>query len=75
MTDRAYTVAEIDALRDACQNKWTWGVYSLSDLPMKGGMCGRGWRGSERDVAVEAMVRTHMLAGHTAADLKKSVKP
>lgn len=71
MTDRAYTVSEIDALREACANKWLWGSYrgpqgSYSDEPS------RVYYGQEKDVAVEQMVRTHMMAGHTAQDLYAS---
>lgn len=67
MTDRAYTVREIDALRQACEHKYIWGTYGYVE-----GRYPRGYRESEMRVAVEEMVRTHMLAGHTADDLYAS---
>lgn len=68
MTERKYTVKEIDALREACGNKYLYGVYDWRKA--------RGWsRGHtemEKCHAVEQMVRTHMLAGHVAEDLINS---
>ena len=29
MSERTYTVAEIDALRQACENKWLFGTYGF----------------------------------------------
>lgn len=63
--ERAYTVSELDELRHACENKWLWGLYSG---PQYNG-CSRTYRAEEKIIAVEEMTRTHMLAGHTAADL------
>lgn len=62
---RSYTVREIDALRAACENKWLFGSYRVPD----GITIGRSYREGEKTAAVEEMVRTHMLAGHTAEDL------
>lgn len=63
--ERAYTVAEIDALRYVCDNWITWGDYgsyfSTRYTPARQKM--------EHLVQVEEMVRTHMMAGHTAQDL------
>lgn len=62
--ERAYTVSEIDALRQAVENKWLYGSYSLS-----GGGSSRSYYEAEKTRCVEELVRTHMLAGHTAEDL------
>lgn len=66
--ERAYTVAEIDALRNAAGNKWLWGSYRGP----RGDGCSRSYQEAERVRCVEDMVRTHMIAGHTAADLYAS---
>lgn len=62
---RAYTVKELDDLRGTCLSRWLWGSYRG---PV-GDCVSRPYRAEERDRAVEEMVRTHMLAGHTAQDL------
>jgi hypothetical protein len=65
---RRHTVAEVDALRCACRNKYLWGTY-------KGGRTWTSGRPPQEEVAmVEEMVRTHMLARHTAEDLLASEK-
>lgn len=80
---RAYTVHELDALRQVVESKWLYGWYSLPAQRSndEGGGTGYVWtRGvwsrsydpNEKVKAVEEMVRTHMLAGHTAEDLIKS---
>lgn len=69
MGERAYTVSEINDLRQVVETKWLWGSYNLSQH--SGGMS-RSFNENERAKAVEEMVRTHMLAGHTAADLLAS---
>jgi len=63
MPERAYTVREIDALRQAIRNKELYGSYQGSP-----GMSA-SYREPDLTQKVEAMVRTHMLAGHVAADL------
>ena len=70
MTERAYTVAELDALRRAVETKWLWGSY----CPQWSGTTGMSRSYNEQDKAksVEELVRTHMLAGHTAEDLYAS---
>lgn len=72
MSDRAYTVAEIDDLRQACERKWLYGCYRLPTGAGRGSRC---YLEQERAVAVEEMVRTHMVAGHTAEDLYASEDP
>lgn len=63
MTARAYTVAEIRALRSAVTSMFLFGEYAPKDAQ------------SCRQLdyaAVEAQIQTHMLAGHTAQDLYES---
>lgn len=68
MSERSYTVSELDALRNAVERKWLFGSYRL------GIQCrmSRSYREEEKTKAVEEIVRTHMLAGHTADDLYAS---
>jgi hypothetical protein len=77
MTDRAYTVKDIDALRGVIEQKLDWGYYTgpHREDGVTGSICGAMWRQGERTQAVEEHVRTHMLAGHTAADLLASEAP
>lgn len=70
MPERAYTVAEIDALRRACENKWLFGTYG-----QVGNYHSRCYTEVEKTQCVEAIVRTQMLAGHTANDLYASERP
>jgi len=65
--DRRYTVREIDALRQAVTNMWLYGSYNLV-----GSGCSRVYVEQEKTRCVEELVRTHMLAGHTAEDLYAS---
>ena len=65
MSDRRYTVAEIDALRGVVEMKFLFGTYNL----LSGCHNSRAYRAEEKEKAVEERVRTHMLAGHTAQDL------
>lgn len=70
MSERAYTVEELDALRALIRNKLKNGVYDINAIPTIFRMNDTG-----RDYAtskVEELVRTHMLAGHTAQDLYAS---
>lgn len=70
MVERAYTVTEIDALRRVVEHKYLWGCYKFH--PPMVSRIGRAYREEEKVASVEQMVRTHMLAGHTADDLLKS---
>lgn len=65
---KAYTVTEINHLRQACENRYLWGSYS----PRMGGGMSRSYREDEKVKCVEEAVRTHMMAGHTAEDLYAS---
>lgn len=65
MAERSYTVAEIDALRQACDNRYIWGNANGRVAQSTG-----SFHPAEKAAVVEEWVRTHMLAGHTADDLK-----
>lgn len=67
MPERTYSVKQIDDLRVCCRNKYLFGHYSLSQM-----ISTTGQEDHEITKSVEEMVRTHMMAGHTAADLVAS---
>ena len=67
MAERVYTVWELEALRQAVENKWLFGSYTRNSAGFS-----RSFREPERVFCVEQLVRTHMLAGHTAEDLYES---
>lgn len=67
MPERLYSVREIDALRLAIEHKWLFGTYGF----YRGGSS-RSYREEEKAKCVEELVRTHMMAGHTAEDLYAS---
>ena len=69
--ERAYTVKELDALRETVRRKIEWGTYGQPG-PMASGFCQAQ---PTLAVRVEEQVRTHMLAGHTAEDLIASEVP
>ena len=62
---RKYSVWDLDALRQCVRNKYLFGTYRR---PTTGGTS-RSYKEDEMVRVVEEEVRTHMLAGHTAADL------
>lgn len=70
--ERAYTVSELNALRRIIENKWLFGTYDFNSV---GNRWSRSYYENEKASCVEKLVRTHMLAGHTADDLIKSEKP
>lgn len=61
--ERAYTVAEIDALRSVCKMRWLFGTTE------PGNSFSRSYKAEELDHGVEQLVRTYMLAGLTAGDI------
>lgn len=65
MTERACTVKELDALRRVVEWHWLFGSY----VPGCSRFNGRSYKNEEKTKCVEELVRTHMLAGHTAEDL------
>lgn len=72
MNDKSYTVQELDALRRAVEARWLFGTCAP---PGSGWRMSRQYQGAEKDKAVEELVRTHMLAGHTAQDLENEDLP
>lgn len=68
MTERAYTVAEIDRLREVLDMRY---LYGTSNLKMING-CSRTCRPEEKAAIVEQQLRTYMLAGITAEDIEKA---
>lgn len=70
--DRAYTVKELDQLRTAVMSKLISGRYGW-----KRGLVTTEavWQKPETLRQCEYMLRTHMLAGHTAEDLRASEPP
>lgn len=64
---RAYTVKEIDDLRQACEMRFLWGTTN----PTGEMYCSRQYKESEKILAVEELVRTYMTAGITAEDIQK----
>jgi hypothetical protein len=68
MTERAYTVNEIESLRRAVENKWLFGSYGQS----MGISQSRTYSEPEKTQCVEHIVRTWMQAGKTAEDLYAS---
>lgn len=80
--ERSYTVKEIDDLRKACKNKWLWGYYNgprcVETFDSNGNIIklnpSCSYNQQDLDKGVEELVRTHMLAGHTAQDLLDSEK-
>lgn len=78
--DRRYTIAEIDALREAYRNLYLWGNYKGPNVSQYsigpdgygsggGGGCSRNFNENDLTKIVEEQVRTSMMAGHTVADL------
>lgn len=65
VSERAYTVKEIDALRKACGERVLWGTTK----PLAGCVSSDCFAPGETETLTEELVRTHMLAGHTAEDI------
>jgi len=64
--ERKYTVSEIDDLRRVCDDRFLWGTSKRHP----GMHSSRVYDPVERSNAVENMVRTYMLAGITAEDIR-----
>ena len=62
--ERAYTVKEIDDLRNKVEDRMTYGTSNRSKVPPH-----RIWQCPDR-IHVEQVVRTYMLAGITANDIR-----
>ncbi len=73
MTDRSYTIAELDALREVVEHKFLYGQFRPRSTRQIQAHCwSRPYREEDKIAHVEQQVRTHMLAGHTAEDLLAS---
>ena len=83
MTERSYTVAEIDRMRDAIEHQWLFGrKRSEPDPGATSGVDKNGnhWFGSstmsrsydeaEKTKCVEELLRTYMLAGIELKELE-----
>jgi hypothetical protein len=91
MSERKYTVAEIDALRKAIETRWLFGSsLPPMDSPSQnvsgygslnwnviggGGRMSRSYLEDEKTKVVEEILRTHMLAGHIASDIYDADRP
>ena len=64
MGERKYTLSEIDRMRSAIETKFLFGYWphEISDMPNTG-FTGRPYQANEKVIAVEEMLRTHMIAG------------
>ena len=71
MSERKYTVHEIDELRAVCERRWLFGSAYLSANTG----CSRSYKSSEKDIGVEQLVRTYMLSGITAQDIYETDRP
>lgn len=70
MMERGYTLSELDALRRIVRNKVVYGSYLE---PGEHSWQSAYFRSATEIIAaVEEVVRTHMIAGHVAADLLAS---
>jgi hypothetical protein len=68
--ERAYTVAEIDDLRAVCEFRYIWGTTFLIE-PMG---TSREYNEQDMNKYVEDELRTYMLAGITAQDIRDEDK-
>ncbi len=69
MTERAYTVAEIDRMRRAVEYRWLYGC-SLGDCH-PGQLMSRTYKETEKTACVEEELRTYMLAGIEPEELER----
>lgn len=74
MSERAYTVREVDQLRMACEARYLYGT-SCPVFSGNGTGSSRPYREDVKAACVEQMVRTYMSAGITAADIYKEDQP
>ena len=66
MGERKYTVQEIDELRSACKKRWLFGT--TEDVS---GEWSRTYQEDDMTKCVEELVRTYMLAGIIADDIRE----
>ena len=76
MSERAYTVAEVDRMRQAVEYKWLFGRktsesgLSLLSKALARAIRTRGHKEEEKTRCVEELLRTHMLAGVQPEELE-----
>ena len=68
MTERAYTVPEIDKMRNAVEYMWLYGKKSSESVGVGG--ISRTYYEADKAKCVEEMLRTYMLAGIEPEDLE-----
>lgn len=61
---RTYTVEEIDDLSAVVEHVWLWGSLDTDG-------CSRSYKPHEKEIAVQERVRTYMMAGVTADDIRR----
>ena len=66
---KTYTVKELDELRRACESRWLFGT---TNQMIQSNRPSRVYYEEEKASGVEALVRTHMAAGHVALDLYRA---
>ncbi len=69
MSERTYSVAEIDRMRAAIEHRWLFGSR-ISNMKPGVGMSSCSYNEAEKTESVEAMLRTYMLAGTEPGDLE-----
>lgn len=69
MSERKYTISEIDALRNACEMRFLYGTTDLSNFPRQ--WVSNSYREEVKVKAVEEMVRTYMAGGIVASDIRE----
>lgn len=70
LLEKAYTVKEVDELRQACWLRWHFGTTNLSGR--SNASFGRSYGFGEETKGVDEFVRTYMTAGLTAEDIYKA---
>lgn len=70
MIRREYTPKEIEDLRRVLEIKFLHGTYQIQHRD--GGIHSRAFFEKDKTAFVENAIRTHMMAGHTAQDLRDS---
>ena len=68
---RGYTLSEIDDLRELCRMKVIWGDF----VPTNRNRTSASYREADVVVQAEEMLRTYMMAGITADDIRKEARP
>ncbi len=70
---RRYSANEVADLRFVCGHIYVWGTAEPS--PQDSGCYSQQYNRHDKEIAVEHMVQTYMLAGVTADDLRAQTNP